>query len=239
MGDLGKVIAHIPARGKSKRVRSKNLRYLGDRPLLAYAVQAALACESLDSVYVNTDSDLIAALAEELGAFVYRRKTSLATDSAKSDEFNMDIIEALNPDTLVMINPVCPFIESIDIEKAIKFYQCDSVDTLITTNSTQMQCFYRDKPININVNEPLAPTQENEPVHVCNWAIAIWDAHKFSERFYRQGFAVFGENRKLFPIDPIKGLKISTEEDFRMAELLVVVMKNKGIKSREINYWTK
>jgi len=52
MRNVGNIIAHIPARAGSKRVQSKNLRYLGDQPLLAYAVHAALGCQSLDSVYV-------------------------------------------------------------------------------------------------------------------------------------------------------------------------------------------
>ena len=239
MRDLGNVIAHIPARAGSKRVPSKNLRYLAGQPLLAYAVRAALTCESLHSVYVNTDSDLIAALAEELGASVYRRKSSLASDTTTSDQFNMDIIEALNPDTLMMINPVCPLIESTDIEAAIDAYRNDSVDTLITTTATQMQCFYRNQPVNIDLNAQLASTQHNEPVHVCNWAITIWDAHKFRERYYRQGFAVFGERRKLLPIDPLKAIKISTEEDFRLAELLVEALRKIDIVQPKVEYWSK
>ena len=239
MRNVGNIIAHIPARAGSKRVQSKNLRYLGDQPLLAYAVHAALGCQSLDSVYVNTDSDLIAALAEELGVSIYRRKSSLASDNTKSDEFNIDIIEALKPDTLVMINPVCPFIESADIEKAIESYKSDSVDTLITTTPTQMQCFYREQPVNIDVNEPLAPSQENDPVHACNWGITIWDTQKFRERYYRKGFSVFGDKRKLFPIDSRKGIKISTEEDFRLAEMIVRAIKSKNIEAQRIKYWEK
>ena len=239
MRDLGNVIAHIPARAGSKRVPAKNLRFLAGQPLLAYTVQAALACKSLDSLYVNTESEQIAALATELGALVYRRKSGLASDTATSDEFNMDIIEALNPDTLMMINPVCPLIESTDIEAAIDAYRNDSVDTLITTTATQMQCFYRNQPVNIDLNAQLASTQHNEPVHVCNWAITIWDAHKFREHYYRQGFAVFGERRKLFAIDPLKAIKISTEEDFRLAELLVEALRRRSVVQPKIEYWSE
>ena len=87
--------------------------------MLAYTVKAALSCKSLGSVVVNTDCNSIAALATSLGAGVYRRKASLARDSATNEHFNMDLIEALMPDTLVMINPVCPLLEPADIDRAI------------------------------------------------------------------------------------------------------------------------
>ncbi len=239
MRDLGSVIAHIPARAGSKRVPSKNLRYLAGEPLMSYAVRAALGCKSLPSVYVNSDSDEILALAEELGAKAYRRRSSLASDDATSDHFNMDIIEALRPDTLVMINPVCPLIESGDIDAAVGVYRNGSFDTLITTTATQLQCFHRDKPVNINLDEPLARTQDNDEVHVCNWAITIWDAEKFRDRYNRRGFAAFGDNREFFPISPLKAIKISTEEDFRVAESLIRMLGMRKEVKPKAEYWSK
>jgi len=221
MKDLGSIIAHIPARGGSKRVPGKNLRPLAGQPMLAYAVNAALSCKGGFPVYVNTDSDEIASLAEKLGVAVYRRSPELASDTTTSDEFNMDIIDALTPDTLVMINPVCPLIESSDIEAALGVFQSKDVDTLISVSETRMQCFYRNNPVNVDINSKLAATQSNEPVQVCNWAITIWDARKYAERYRELGYAVFGERRELFPISPLKAVKISTEEDFKMAELMV------------------
>ena len=239
MRDLGSVIAHIPARAGSKRLPSKNLRYLAGQPLIAYAVRAALGCKSLDSVYVNTNSDSIAALAKELGASVYKRRNSLASDRATSDDFNLDIMEALNPDTLVMINSVCPLIDSADIDAAIGAYRSENVDTLITATATRMQCFYRNQPVNIDLEAPLAPTQKNDPVHACNWAVTIWDTRKFRKRFHQQGYAVFGERRMLFPISSLKGTKVSTEEDFRLAELLIKCLKGRRDFEPNVKYWSK
>ena len=221
MKDLGNIIAHIPARGGSKRVPGKNLRPLAGKPLLSYSVEAAISCKELSTLYVNTDSDEIASLAEKLGVSVYRRKPELASDGTTSDEFNMDIIDALAPDTLLMINPVCPLIEASDIQAAVDVFRAEGVDTLISVSETRMQCFYGNSPINIDIDSRLAATQHNEPVQVCNWAITIWDARKYKERFQKLGYAVFGERRKLFPISPLKAVKISTEEDFQIAELLI------------------
>ncbi|WP_439699165.1 cytidylyltransferase domain-containing protein [Mucilaginibacter sp. AW1-7] len=46
---LGKVIAHIPAKGGSKRVQSKNLRYMDGKAMIAYSIESALN-SNLDEV---------------------------------------------------------------------------------------------------------------------------------------------------------------------------------------------
>jgi len=239
MGKLGRVIAHIPARSGSKRVKAKNLRYIAGAPLISYAIKAALNSDYLNEVYVNTDSDTVSHLAKKLGALVYKRKKSLASDKTTSDEFNMDIINSLRPDTLIMINPVCPLIDSSDINDSIDAYCESEADTLITANTTNMQTFYKTNPVNIDLNSQLSPSQDNEPVYICNWAITIWDAKKYSEKYIRNGYAVFGKNRILFPIDPIKSVKISTENDFKMVEILLELQRSKCNIKPEIKYWDK
>lgn len=239
MPDMGRIIAHIPARAGSKRVKLKNLRYLAGKPLLSFTVEAALRSEVLDQVYVNTDSNIIASLARELGAEVYMRPSHLASDTATSDQFNMDIIEALKPGTLVMINPVCPLIESNDIDLILSEYINSDADTLITVSSTQMQAFSENAPVNFKMNCQLELSQRNNLVNVCNWAITVWDANKYKKRYEKQGYAVFGDNRILFPISPIKSIKISTEEDFEFAELLMRCRNKTNQSSTVIEYWSE
>ncbi|MCP5104490.1 MAG: acylneuraminate cytidylyltransferase [bacterium] len=240
MKNLGNIVIHIPAREGSKRVRTKNLRYIAGAPLLSYAVKAALGTSFKDNVYVNTESETIGALAESLGAKVYLRPPEFAGDDATSDQYNMNIIDTLKPDTLIQINPVCPLLLPADIESIINAYknEPENTDTLITSTTTQMQCFCEDKPVNIDLGSQLAPSQLNPHVHVCNWAVTVWDANKFRERFKKQGFAVFGSKLKLLPIHPLKAIKISVEEDFEMAEFLL----NKQNQTKQIEkaiptYW--
>ena len=49
-------LAIIPARSGSKRVKDKNIRPFAGRPLMAWAIDAALASGVFDTVYVSTDS---------------------------------------------------------------------------------------------------------------------------------------------------------------------------------------
>lgn len=223
MKNLGKVILHIPAREGSKRVPRKNMRLMNNKPMISYAIDASLKSQITEEVYINTDSLEIIEYAKTNydNVLIYKREVNLADDKASSDEFNYDIIKKLNPDTLIMINPVCPLITAEDIQNALNHYKNGSCDTLITSTSTQMQTFCNGEPVNINVNEQLAPSQDNGLIEILNWAITIWDAKSFTQRMKSKGFASLGEDRVLFNIEPIKAIKVSEEKDFIFAEQII------------------
>lgn len=73
------VLAVIPARGGSQRLRNKHTRLLLGKPLIAYAIAAARAAKLVDAVLVSTDSPAIASAARRAGATVVMRPARLAT----------------------------------------------------------------------------------------------------------------------------------------------------------------
>jgi pseudaminic acid cytidylyltransferase len=74
-------IAVIPARGGSKRVPRKNIKPFHGRPMIAYAIGAAIASNSFDRVVVSTDDDEIAQISRTHGAEVpFLRPKDLADD---------------------------------------------------------------------------------------------------------------------------------------------------------------
>lgn len=222
MKELGKIVLHIPARAGSKRVPRKNMRDMNGQPMIYYSIINSINADITKNIYVNTDSDEIEEYIDNnFEINVYKRDAQLADDKATSDQFNMDIIESLNPDTLIMINPVCPLIDPSDIKAALEVYQKNNCDTLISASSTKMQTFCGDEPININVNEELAPSQQNETVYTLNWAITIWNARLFRERMNTLGFASLGNQRVFYELDHVKSVKVSEDNDFLFAEKIL------------------
>jgi CMP-N-acetylneuraminic acid synthetase len=216
-----KFVCEIPARLGSKRVYRKNLRPICGKPMIAYAIDACQRASLVDEVYVNTESDLIAEVAESYGARVYRRPAELALDEVVSDQFNYDFLKNVECDALVMVNPVSPLVESIDVDEAIRYYQKHSVDSLISVRNQQLHAFFREKPINFSTESLLPMTQDIEPVQVCVWTVCIWNREVFLKSFERNGYAVFSGKLAFYPVDPAKSLKVSYESEFRMAEELI------------------
>lgn len=79
------VVALIPARGGSKGISRKNLRELRGVPLIVHSIRAARGATSVGEMFVSTEDDEIAAVAESNGGTVIRRPPALATDQAQND----------------------------------------------------------------------------------------------------------------------------------------------------------
>lgn len=62
------MFAYVPARGGSKRIPRKNVKPLGDRPIIAHVVEALKGLDFIDAVYVSTDDAEIADVAQAAGA---------------------------------------------------------------------------------------------------------------------------------------------------------------------------
>jgi pseudaminic acid cytidylyltransferase len=61
-------VAVIPARGGSKRIPRKNIKSFHGKPMIAYAIEAALASMAFDRVIVSTEDAEIAEVAKANGA---------------------------------------------------------------------------------------------------------------------------------------------------------------------------
>ncbi len=118
-------LAVIPARGGSKRIPRKNIRPFAGRPMIGFAIQAALDCKVFDQIVVSTDDDEIAAIAKSLGADVpFTRSAELANDHTPTVPVVADAIAqcrklGLMADQVCCIYPGVPFIEAADLLAAL------------------------------------------------------------------------------------------------------------------------
>ena len=126
----------IAARSGSKGVPNKNIRLLGDKPLIAYAIETALDSKQFGHVIVSTEDQTISKIAKEYGADVpFRRPKSLALDSSSMEDVLLHAIMKLKNldysfDILVNRDCTVPFISIQDIQGAISLYNkknCDLV----------------------------------------------------------------------------------------------------------------
>jgi len=134
---------------------------------------------------------------------------------------------------MIMVNPVSPLVESKDIDDAIRYYEKNNLDSLISVREEKYQSFFNGKPLNFSDQKLLPMTQELDPVVLCAWTVCIWNRRKFIEKYEKDGYAVFVGNYGLFPFNPIRSLKISEEFDFQMAE---TILKSRNIRIKKIYY---
>ena len=121
------IVALIPARSGSKGVPNKNIRYLGDVPLIAYSIIAALKSTLIDRVIVSTDSEEYADIARNYGAEVpFIRPAEISGDTATDLQLFEHAIswfeknENLVPQYFVHLRPTTPLRDPRIIDDAIK-----------------------------------------------------------------------------------------------------------------------
>lgn len=117
-------LAVIPARGGSKRIPRKNIKPFHGKPMIAYAIAAALASDLFDRVMVSTDDEEIAKVAGECGAEVpFVRPPELADDHTPTVPViahAITVCQSIGMDVqdVCCIYPGVPFISTNDLRAA-------------------------------------------------------------------------------------------------------------------------
>ena len=122
-----KIVALVPARADSKRVPDKNIKPLLDKPLIGYAVEMAINCKLVETVYVNSDSHKYLQIGGQFGAKTYLRPPHLATDNTNMKEVVEDFVIFLashgaSYDAVLLLCPVYPIRTSTHLENIIESF---------------------------------------------------------------------------------------------------------------------
>ena len=237
-------VAFIPARSGSKRVAGKNVRPLGDHPMLAYSIAAAHDSGVFDAVIVSTDSDDIAAVARHYGAEVpFLRPAAFATDTSPDIEWLGHALEELRArgrqwDVFALLRPTSPFRTADTIRRAWARFQGQvGIDSLRAVEKCaqhpgKMWVIRGDRMLPLlpfantgtsatdssPIDQPWhsTPYQALPPVYVQNASLEIAWAHVVLERR-----SIAGEVIVPFITDAYEGFDINDPMDWMVAERLL------------------
>ena len=214
-----KILAVIPARGGSKRLPGKNIKILGDKPLIAWTIDAANNSKYIDKLILSSDDVDIIRVAKEYGCDVpFVRPAELATDTATSEDVLRHAITSLNEryDYVLLLQPTSPFRTSEDIDNITK--KC--IDTRVP--SVISMTYALEKPqwmCILNDDETYMPACEvsdiSKTTYIYNGALYIVNVDNFlrTKLLEFQSSIVY-----LMPSD--RSIDVDTLEDFMFAEFL-------------------
>ena len=140
----------IPARGGSKGIPRKNLRLLGGKPLIAYAIRTALASRLIDRVVVSTEDAEIAGVARQYGAEVpFIRPPELALDDSPEWLVWRHAIQTLMAtedsrkiEIFVCIPPTAPLRAVEDVDACIRMLLRRDSDIVITVKPADRNPYF-------------------------------------------------------------------------------------------------
>jgi CMP-N-acetylneuraminic acid synthetase len=217
-----KIVGMIPARAGSKRIKSKNLRFLDGKPLIEHIVEAAANVSLFDTVYLNSEDETFQTIAEKHGLSFYKRSTELASDSATNDDFALDFINRVGGDILVQMLPTSPFIDAEMIRSFVQDMLETEVDTLISVTDVRIECLYQGNAINFDPKAQTPPSQLLTPVKAYACGLMGWKTECFIQNMEKFGSAYHGGDGKigLFTIKGLGAIDIDEEHDFAIAEAI-------------------
>lgn len=180
-----KILAIIPARGGSKRIPGKNIRFLGNKPLIAWSLESSEHVPEICDRLVSTDDPKIAEVAQKYGGLVpWLRPADLATDTAKSVDVCLHALEWYEKsygvvDGLLLLQPTSPFRTEATIKAGIELFtrshECPVV-SVSPAKSHPLWCFRLEgstiKPF-LDIDGLHLRSQDLPPAYIVNGAFYL------------------------------------------------------------------
>ena len=119
-------IAIIPARGGSKRIKNKNIKFFLGKPIISYAIKCAKNSKIFDRIIVSSDSKKIIKVAKKFGAEVpFIRPKNISMDSSSTIDVIKHTIKWLQkngskPKNICCIYATTPLMFPEDLRKSFK-----------------------------------------------------------------------------------------------------------------------
>lgn len=223
----GKVVAFVPAKSSSERVKNKNMRILDGEHLFIFKLKQLLACEYIDEVWLDTDSQEMIDLASNLPIKILARDQKLANNATDGHELFVNECNHV-PDADYIVQALCtaPFIDNIVIDRALqKLFDNSDFDSLVAVQASKQYTWSGDEPDYGYGRIPNSVDLQETTIE----AMSLYIVKRTSKFF---GKKRFGKKPFLFSITDRQAVDINYDDDLALAQDLFLARR-----VREQNYF--
>ena len=235
-----RILAVIPARGGSKRLKNKNLLFLSHKPLIAWTMQAAQESLYIDEIIVSTDSKEIAKEANRFGLQTpFVRPSELSGDEARSIDVVRHAIQWLKEhegksfDYVVLLQPTSPLRNAKHIDSALLQLHNQSADAVVSVCENEHSPLWSNVlPENQSLENFLKPeyinsrSQDLAQFYRLNGAIYICDV----SRLLKEDTFFIKDKIYAYIMEQMDSVDIDTLLDFLVAETILKYKENESAK---------
>jgi len=138
---LHQVVAIIPARLSSKRLKKKNIKKIWGKPMLYWCIKAAKKSNYIKDIFVSSESDEVLKLAKKYYVNCIKRPPELSKDNV----FKIDVIRHAikqikkKPTLIISLQPNSPDVLSTDIDRGIEKLIMHDLNEIISTDIDGIQ----------------------------------------------------------------------------------------------------
>ena len=225
-------VAIIPARGGSKRIPKKNIKFFCGKPIILYSIQKAIESKLFDYVFVSTDDKEISDISIQNGASVpFLRDKEFSDDFTGTDEVIKNTLlrleeEGYEIDLACCIYPTAPLMQIKDIKDGydkIKLQKWETVFSATTFSSPIQRSFKMNSEGGLEMFYP-----ENFNKRSQDLDTALHDAGQFywsSKKSWIEKKPGFSKNSSVITIPNWRVQDIDNLDDWYRAELIYRVLE--------------
>ena len=214
-----KVVAIIPIKEMSKRVKSKNFRSFCGEPLYKFFMKK-LIDSPFDEIFIETDSAEISEFARKCGWGVIERMPELSADSANGNDLLLYEAGVVEADIYFQLFITAPLLRPQTIHEAFKIMTSEmEYDSLFTATEIYSWFWYKNKPVNYDP-KVLPRSQDATPITRETTGLYAIRRDTLLENKCR-----IGENPYILYVDEMEAMDIDTEQDFRVTEFVYSMMR--------------
>jgi N-acylneuraminate cytidylyltransferase len=143
-----KILYLIPARGGSKGLPGKNVKKLGDKPLIVHSIEFAMMNKrGEDELCISTDDIKVIEIVKSMGIEIpFVRPDKLSSDSATSYDVILHALEhyeksGKNFDAVLLLQPTSPFRNKQDFNNLISNYNPD-LDMVVSVKNVKENPYF-------------------------------------------------------------------------------------------------
>lgn len=229
MEKTNQIVAVVPVREGSSRIKDKNFLPFGKYPTLVHnKIQQLKNSECFDHIYLSSDSRRVKEIAESCGIEFLYRDPEMCTSKPRWDEVVVAILNTVpgNPHVVwaMVTSPLF-----IRYKEAVEFYlsNLNEYDSLVGVKQIR-EYLVDDKgrPLFYSFGVWHPYSNEIKPLFAINDVIFI--AKKSDQIYWRYWI---GRKPFLFHCDPVESIDINFPEDLELAIVAqqMVDKRNKGL----------
>ena len=217
------IVALMPMKAESQRVKNKNFRLLGGKPLFHWVYDKLNNISDIEKIIINTDAEeakISGNLKDTSKLIIRKRAKNLIGHETSMNKILQDDIQNIKSSIYLMTHSTNPLISTNTIEQAIKKFKEILIerkyDSLFSVTKVQERFYKGDgSPVNHDPKN-LIQTQDLEP-----WYSENSNLYLFTENSFNLTNARIGRCPYLFETSKIETIDIDTEDDWSVANRMV------------------
>jgi regulator of RNase E activity RraA/CMP-N-acetylneuraminic acid synthetase len=218
---MTRIVAFVPAKGTSERIKNKNLAILDGEYLFKRKLRQLLETSLIEEVFLDTDSDDIAQLAADLPITRLVRPAHLATNATDGHElFSWECAQA-NADIYVQALCTAPFVDAGTIDLALRALLESSVNDSLVAVATHRQYLWHAGAPEYGYGR-IPNSVDVEPTVI--EAMSLYAVRKDVLPSRRR----FGQAPLFFQLTPMEDVDVNWPDDLAFAELIAAGVRAKS-----------